>query len=105
MLPRKDLRSGSSFQVVENSTLAGAKASCNIGSRRAISYCEALVPRSRVEDTAPDQIRQPARRSAKELFSMNRVLVLSVAATLSVGLSVGCSSKKYVRSQTGPTIN
>jgi len=36
---------------------------------------------------------------------MNRVLVLSVAATLSVGLSVGCSSKKYVRSQTGPTIN
>ncbi|HLH08113.1 MAG TPA: OmpA family protein [Terriglobales bacterium] len=36
---------------------------------------------------------------------MNRVLVLSVAATLSIGLSIGCSSKKYVRSQTGPTIN
>lgn len=67
-------------------------------------YTEALARISRV-DAVRRVSQQQAQRSAKELHSMNRVLVLSVAATLSVGLTVGCSSKKYVQSQTQPTIN
>ncbi len=36
---------------------------------------------------------------------MNRVFVLPMIAALSLATSVGCASKKYVRQQTGPTIN
>jgi len=36
---------------------------------------------------------------------MKRVLVLPMIAALSLATSVGCASKKYVRQQTGPTIN
>jgi OmpA-OmpF porin, OOP family len=36
---------------------------------------------------------------------MNRVLGLSMVAALSLGTMVGCASKKYVRNETGPTIN
>jgi OOP family OmpA-OmpF porin len=36
---------------------------------------------------------------------MKRVFVLPMIAALSLATSVGCASKKYVRQQTGPTIN
>ena len=36
---------------------------------------------------------------------MNRVLLLSTVAALSLSTMVGCATKKYVRSETGPTIN
>jgi outer membrane protein OmpA-like peptidoglycan-associated protein len=36
---------------------------------------------------------------------MNRIAVFGLAALLSLSFTVGCSSKKYVRSQTGPVIN
>ncbi len=36
---------------------------------------------------------------------MKRVFVLPMIAALSLATTVGCASKKYVRQQTGPTIN
>jgi OmpA-OmpF porin, OOP family len=36
---------------------------------------------------------------------MKRVFVLPLVATLSLATTVGCASKKYVRQETGPTIN
>ena len=36
---------------------------------------------------------------------MNRVLVSTLVAGLSLSTMVGCASKKYVRNETGPTIN
>src|SRR3954447_9500027 len=36
---------------------------------------------------------------------MKRVFVLPMIAALSLATTVGCASKKYVRQQTGPTVN
>ena len=36
---------------------------------------------------------------------MKQVPMIALVAALSLGTTVGCASKKYVRSQTGPTIN
>ena len=52
-----------------------------------------------------DSASQVLDLDAKELPHMKRVFALPMIAALSLATTVGCASKKYVRQETGPTIN